>query len=703
MKKLLIVLLLLICTVAFSACVKMDENTPSDIYNTPSHSVTSECVHDWIDATCKISKTCIKCGATEGTTVDHKYRHGVCVYCQKIDPSMSPCNKLEMELNPDGKSYTVIGIGTCNDHSVLIPTEYEGKPITGIGNSAFKDCSILFTLIIPEGVKEIGDHAFEGCENLGDLLIPDSINKVGQGITYKCSFLKYNIYDSVKYLGNEINPYVLLYRADNKSISSFEVNEKTKIIYSCAFEDCTNLKSIDIPDSVSSIGDNAFLNCRNLVNISIPDGISFIGDYAFSDCESLINISIPDSVTYIGKGVFTYCQNLKYNQYDNLMYLGNEKNPYKVLVKAQNVNISSCNISDKTDHILSYAFSSCENLKKITIPSGVTTIGEGAFVACSNLSEITIPESVSHIGDFAFRGCTSLINISIPQNIKVISKYMFSDCCSLASITLQGISEIGEDAFKNCESLKEIFIPDSVVSIKSNAFSYCGGLEKIEVAPGNKVYSSAGNCLIITESKTLMVGCKNSVIPEDGSVLIIGGYAFSNCKSLVEITIPNVITDIKSYAFEGCTNLKAIVIPQSVTKIETQAFGRCPGVETIEVSPQNTIYHSDGNCLIQTNEKILITGCKNSIIPEDGSVSAIGAYAFSGCESLTQISLPAIFQFGAIKPYAFADCINLTSIRFDGTIQLWALANKNKEWDYNTGDYKVICNDGTIGKEDIFR
>lgn len=114
-------------------------------------------------------------------------------------------------------------------------------------------------------------------------------------------------------------------------------------------------------------------------------------------------------------------------------------------------------------------------------------------------------------------------------------------------------------------------------------------------------------------------------------VTIIGDYAFSGCSSLTSITIPYGVTNIGSYAFELCSSLTSITIPDSVTSIGDATFWGCSSLKNITVSKGNKVYHSEGNCLIETASKTLITGCKTSVIPTDGSVTSIGDSAFAGC------------------------------------------------------------------------
>ena len=152
-------------------------------------------------------------------------------------------------------------------------------------------------------------------------------------------------------------------------------------------------------------------------------------------------------------------------------------------------------------------------IRKATVKYGITSIGESAFLGCRGMTELTLPNSVTSIGDCAFYGCTGLT---------------------------------------------ELILPNSVSSIGDIAFTYCSGLEKITVESGNSCYDSRDNCnsIIDTEFNTLIVGCKNSVIPN--SVTSIGYYAFYGCSGLTELTLPDSVASIGDGAFICCSDLSKI-------------------------------------------------------------------------------------------------------------------------------------------------
>ena len=195
----------------------------------------------------------------------------------------------------------------------------------------------------------------------------------------------------------------------------------------------------------------------------------------------------------------------------------------------------------------------------------------------------------------------------------------------------EGTTEIEYGAFEDCKDLTSVTIPNSVTEIKSRAFEGCTGL-------------------------------MNIVIPD--SVTKIEEYTFEGCTCLTDIVIPNSVTKIGYSAFKGCTGLTNIVIPDSVETIYYDTFNGCTGLTSIIVSEGNKVYDSRDNCnaIIETASNTLITGCKNTIIPD--SVTKIdGGYskgAFSDCTGLIDIVIPDSVK--VIGKNAFSGCTGLTSI-----------------------------------------
>ena len=259
--------------------------------------------------------------------------------------------------------------------------------------------------------------------------------------------------------------------------------------------------------------------------------------------------------------------------------------------------------------------------KKVAIPDGITNIEKNAFLGCSDLTGITIPDSVTKIDEYAFAGCSGLTKLIIPASVM----------------------EIGEYAFAGCSGLTDIWAQE-----RRNWLGVLGN------------YRSKGNCLIKESVRQLVLGCKNSVIPADGSVTGIAMAAFFGCSALASITIPNNVISIGKEAFKGCAGLKRIVIPNSVVLIGEEAFADCSGLTSIVVQEGNRQYYSKGDCIIERTTQKLILGCKTSVIPADGSVASIGDWAFSGCSRLTNITIPN--GVTSIGNRAFNGCSELISV-----------------------------------------
>ena len=600
------------------------------------------------------------------------------------------------------KTYKVKGIDSqafkeCTGlTSVTIP-----DGVTNIGNEAFRDCSKLTSVTIPNSVTSMSGSVFAGCSKLSDITLSNQLTSIEWETFLDCTSLSsITIPNSVTTIGS---------RAFQNCSKLTEVNlsNQLKTFQWGAFQNCESLESIVIPNTVTKIGDGSgsvFSGCTKLSSVNIPDGVKTIEGSTFSGCSSLTSIDLPTSVTKIEGSAFSGCSSL-----------------------------TSIDLPTSVTKIEGSAFSGCEALASINIPDGVKTIENNTFYGCTSLSSITIPDGVTTIKGYAFYDCKSLTTIIIPNSVTAIGNKesggwingnSFSNCIKLTSVTLSNqLETIENGTFQGCTSLESITIPSSVTKIGSYAFGGCSGLKLVtsEIASPYEVeafdWSSFQATLVVPAGTRadykstngwkdfaatfeegdniyanerideygiiyrLKQADDNSVYYtvtghtdalkaeivissqlDDCPVKDIEGGAFNNCSSLASITIPSSVT-IKSNPFYDCKSLnEVIVVVKDYSEFcNNHILGGFDNPMSYYDNDKQTWVYNNITVHLKDNEGNEIT---DYVIPE--GVEAIGNNAFKGCANLTSVTIPN--SVTSIGSYAFSSCTKFTSITIPSSV-----------------------------------
>ena len=544
------------------------------------------------------------------------------------------------ELNPETGELLIRGWGEMEDY---VETSETGNVILQRPWEEYDN--IISTIRITEGVTNVGEGAFAFLTGVESVELSSSVETMSYAAFYGCSALTSLVLpNSVKTIGE-------FAFSGCSALASLVLPNSVETIGSSAFYGCSALTSLVLPNSVETIGSSAFSGCSGLTNLVLSNSVKTIGDYAFATCSSLTSLVLPNSVMEIGNAAFQNCSSLsRISVNANNPVYDSREGCNAIVESASNTLVVGC--------------------KETFIPNSVTSIGQCAFYGCSELTSLVVPNSVTNIDDYAMHSCSSLTNFVIPNSVKRIGKF----------------------AFNGCSSISQIVIPHSVVRMGTGVFIKCNSLKRISVDASNLVYDSREGCnaIVETASNTLLVGCKESSIPNSvktigegafygclelesieigNSVETIGQSAFSNCSSLASLVLPNSVETIGDYAFYGCSALTRLVLPNSITSIGRSVVYACSSLTDL-VIPQSVT--SIGDYAINRCSSL-----KSISIPN--SVETIGYAAFYGCSELMSVEMGN--SVTTIGYGGFGGCTKLESVKMLGEVPPTAFDNTFSNYD----------------------
>ncbi len=544
------------------------------------------------------------------------------------------------------------------DDEITIPEQVKGVAVTGIGERAFYNKSLLTKVTVPAGVKTIGAKAFDNCYALEIINLPDGITSISTNAFSGCSAKVFCPKNSTT--AKELSPHTFFDTNDSEAVfellyirkdaeedeggdpdvlTLYKYNGNKKIIAIAsenpqpesepadvfpegveyinnnAFKDNEVIESVTIPAAVTGIGSSVFSGCTNLAEIKFQrqSALKTIGTNAFKDCVSLTTLELSDNIETIGADAFSGCPDeLKiYCEPETKTAKAISKTPYDFYTKTGDNEFRMC--WDEAGVELTLLGCTGTN-PTVEVPGGVHVIAAGAFDAMkNNLTVVTIPSTVSVIPGSLFDNFKALKTIILSgkdengAGVQKLEARAIINCPVLESVTIpDSVTEIGSYNFVNCPKLTELKLPDTIKTIGQNSF---GSPVKVFCKYDSKTaksLSAAGLAFYDTNDNDAKY---KLIYLEDGKTLALYQYTGTATK-IDEGDIPEHVKYIYTDAFRGNTTLTSIILPNAVTGIGADAFYGCTALTKIKL-PDDVSNISD-NAFRNCNAAVFCAGFDKS-------------------------------------------------------------------------------------------
>lgn len=526
----------------------------------------------------------------------------------------------------------------------------EIKIHSDIGRYCFENCGSLVDVDLSESANLL-ENSFHNCKGLASVKLGNNTIRIKMSTFENCSSLKnITLPDSLTHLGQRAFYYC-------GSLTSISIPSGVEALLTEAFDYCAKLKSVELNQELTSIGNYSLANCSSLTSISLPNGLESIGSNGFYNCTSLSFLTIPSTVTSLGSSAFSYCSNLKnvecYMLTNSGSYTTTRAHVESLIVNEDSqiitnletmfgataskgvliysggnpvldfskINRSYVSIKpgESPSGTLSSVYSSqAANIKEIEF-YGITALGTEVFKNCTGITTITIPSFVTSLGDGAFTGCTELNEI----HLDAISEMTFTGTSQVKTGCVVYVYNINIDSAKayfgdDCDyvelfeniyykglnhAIDFTYIPSTTVAIlpdpeepASGELSCYGTNLSSYIA---KVVIDGPSSLNTINNSGLFYKCPRlTSVSLSTTVENIGTKTFSNCTKLASIDLPTSITCLNKSSFSKCSSLVNITIPQSLTSFGQSVFYECSSLTSISfpVGVERLEYGVIGRC-----------------------------------------------------------------------------------------------------------
>ncbi len=599
--------------------------------------------------------------------------------------------------------------------SISIPAS-----VIKLGKSVCANCKSLNNLIFADNgnLSAISECAFYSDQNLGSICIPDYIIKIDSSAFLCCGLV------TVDFAENSTLVNIGMSAFSCNPIKTISIPDSVEVISGCAFSNNYSLNNVSFGknSNCTTILANAFSYDYELKSFVIPDKVTLLGDTAFYN-SGIESIEIGAGLVEVGKGVFASCKKLseirvsadnpKYASYEGVLYSKDRS----VLMLYPAAKSGTYETATETVKIDNYAFSGADKLTDIVLNEGLIQIGENAFEYCEKLNTPILPSTLEEIDGYAFRWCSSMEGrLTLPKKLKSISWYAFYYDYNLKEIDFEPESEmdrLGYGAFAYC-GIEDFTIPRNVSTISQEVFTGCKDLLAVTFESESKIenipawlFSGADNLRRITfedecELKQFEArACEGLLYLESidfsgcDKLTNIDNYAFRNCISLENLTLPDSMKEIGRYAFYGCNKMNEMRLPEGLSSIGRYAFTNTDNINLYFLAPVLPVnledkwdygiggYYVGINNVIENDEWVyaLTADGKASVIRYKGNASnidldtidghevvSIGSETFKDNNTLTSISLPETLT--GIYKAAFSGTSSLGSIMIPKSVRV---------------------------------